>query len=155
RRTFGVRVDWRPRRWLASTLTLGGDVSSAVNTRLIPRQPEGVDHYFGELAMGERRREHLRTRYLSMDWALTGTCRPSPDLRLDSSGGFQYHARRWETLSATGRLLASFGVSSVGGAAVTTGFENRSENKTAGFFVQEQVSWRDRLYLTAAVRADD
>jgi outer membrane receptor protein involved in Fe transport len=155
RRTVGVHLDWQLRDWLSSRLTLGADVSAAVNTRLVPRQPEGAAHYFGELAMGDRQREHLRTRYRTLDYALTASWRPTANLRLDSSAGFQHHARRWETISATGRLLASFGVSSVGAAAVTAGFEDRSENKTVGLFVQQQVNWKDRLYVTAAVRADD
>lgn len=155
RRTVGLHLDWQPREWLTSRLTLGGDVSTAVNSRLIPRQPEGAAHYFGELAMGERQREHLRTRYRTMDFGMTASWRPAPDLRLDTSLGFQHHARRWETVSATGRLLASFNVTSVGAAAVTAGFEDRSENKTVGMFVQEQVSWKDRLFVTAALRADD
>jgi hypothetical protein len=35
------------------------------------------------------------------------------------------------------------------------GGESFSENNSVGYFVQQQVGWNDRLFLTGAVRADD
>src|SRR5690606_38155291 len=35
------------------------------------------------------------------------------------------------------------------------GTDELLENNTVGGFVQEQLSWNDRLFLTAAVRTDD
>jgi outer membrane receptor protein involved in Fe transport len=43
----------------------------------------------------------------------------------------------------------------VGGAAVTTGFEDIIENKTFGLFVQQQFGYKNRLFLTGALRGDD
>jgi len=39
--------------------------------------------------------------------------------------------------------------------AIKTSQENFLENKTVGLYVQEQLKWNDRLYLTAALRGDD
>lgn len=44
------------------------------------------------------------------------------------------------------------------GGGTRQGFEDPNfnlENKTVGVYVQEQLSWKDRLILTGAVRGDD
>ena len=43
----------------------------------------------------------------------------------------------------------------MGAAARVTSFEDQIENVTVGFYVQEQLSWEDRLFLTGAVRVDE
>jgi hypothetical protein len=60
-----------------------------------------------------------------------------------------------ELTSAEGEGFPAPGVESVGGAATTFGSDNVIENNTVGVYVQEQVGWNDRIFLTGAVRADD
>jgi hypothetical protein len=45
------------------------------------------------------------------------------------------------------------GPSDVTGATTRIAAENFNENKTLGFYAQEQVNIKDRVFLTAAIRA--
>jgi len=60
-----------------------------------------------------------------------------------------------ERLDATGIGLGAPDVTLVNLAQRSTGAEVFSENNSVGYYVQEQIGWRERLYLTGAVRADD
>ena len=46
-------------------------------------------------------------------------------------------------------------MSTVGATGEKTSDESIIENNTVGVYIQQQIGWRDRLFLTAAVRADD
>ena len=153
--TWSGQGTWRPWSWMVHRLTLGTDISTAVNTRLFPRQPEGSDHFFGQLAFGDKRRETILSTYNTVDYSTTGTWDLNPDVSFATSFGVQYYSKRLETSFAKGRVFPVPGVESVGGTAVTTGFEDIIENKTFGLYIQEQLNWRDRVFITAAVRGDD
>src|SRR5690606_38725149 len=43
----------------------------------------------------------------------------------------------------------------ISAAATTVGGNGFSENKSLGLYVQEQIGWRNRVFLTGAIRADD
>jgi len=61
-------------------------------------------------------------------------------------------------MSGNGERFPVRGVNSVSGGGIRQGFEDPNfnfENKTLGVYVQEQLAWRDRLFLTGAVRGDD
>ena len=40
-------------------------------------------------------------------------------------------------------------------AGIRTGFDAIVENNTVGVYLQQQMGWKDRLFVTAAIRADD
>src|SRR5204862_6795143 len=72
-----------------------------------------------------------------------------------TSIGTQYNKEAVSGTQAAGEGLAA-GSSSVAGT--TSGFAATQQNSdiiTIGGYVQQKLSWRDRLYLTAAVRGDD
>jgi hypothetical protein len=47
------------------------------------------------------------------------------------------------------------GLETISSAATTSGSDARLENNTLGLFVQQQFGYRDRIFLTGALRADD
>src|SRR5207237_4054059 len=71
-----------------------------------------------------------------------------------TTGGFQYFRRNTVLLSATGNQFPSTGITSIAGAAQRLGSSDAIENVTVGGFGQEKISWRDRVFLTGAVRFD-
>ena len=73
----------------------------------------------------------------------------------NTSFGMQYLANSYKRTDAIGTDLGSAGVTSVSSAAVTTSSQSFSEQKSVGFYGQEQLAWRDRLFATAAVRVDN
>ena len=68
--------------------------------------------------------------------------------------GAQFLRRKIESVGATGRTLP-LGSGTVSGAVRTTGGEAVGESRVLGLIVEEQISYRDRLFVTPAVRFDD
>lgn len=77
------------------------------------------------------------------------------DIGSRTTTGFQFYRSFTTFTSATGEDFALPGLRAVNAAARTTGGENFFENRTFGVFAQQQFSYRDRLFLTAGLRADD
>ncbi len=156
--TGGLQLQYNPFSWLASRLTAGTDIGDETNSILFPRNPAGSSYFFGALSLGQKSVERQRTAYNTLDYAATATFDLPGRLKQWSSAtstGIQYYAKRVESVSAVGQQFPAPSVTTIGGAAVTTSGEDIIENKTAGFYVQEQVSRANRLFVTGAVRVDN
>src|SRR5690606_28788756 len=79
----------------------------------------------------------------------------TPSLQSTTSFGAQMTSDRRETISATGIGLGAPDVTLVNLAQRSTGAEGYSENNSLGYYLQQQLGWGERLYVTGAVRADD
>jgi len=67
----------------------------------------------------------------------------------------QYTNKRYENTIAQGTGFITTAATNVGSATTRNSWDEFAQVKSLGFFVQEQVAWRDRLYLTGAVREDN
>jgi outer membrane receptor protein involved in Fe transport len=99
-----------------------------------------------------RRRELSVT---SLDYAATAKGTLPRGITSSTSGGAQFFRRNTYILAARGEGFPSAGLTQVDAAALTFGGEFFQTNSTLGFYVQEQLGWQDRLFLTAALRVDD
>jgi hypothetical protein len=72
-----------------------------------------------------------------------------------TSFGSQVIANRYEILSANGRGLGSPDVTLIGSTTTITAGNTFTENNSVGYWIQEQVGWKNRLFVTGALRADD
>jgi outer membrane receptor protein involved in Fe transport len=72
-----------------------------------------------------------------------------------TSAGVQYYKTQRSLRSVFGEIFPTPTVTTVGSAARTEASENFVENATLGTYVQQQFEWRNRVFLTAAVRMDD
>jgi TonB-linked SusC/RagA family outer membrane protein len=153
--TGGVQATWRPLGWLTHRLNAGTDVSDETNSILFPRNPAGANYFFGALSLGQKTVERRRIHYYSVDYAVNAESNLTSGIKSTTSGGLQYYTKRFETVSVVGQQFPAPPVTTVGGAAVTTGSEDIIENKTFGMFVQEQLAYKNRLFLTGALRGDD
>jgi hypothetical protein len=72
-----------------------------------------------------------------------------------STIGAQYYRRVGEFVSASGVDFATPGLRVINATAERSSGETYSENVTVGVFGQQQFGLGDRLFLTAALRADD
>ncbi len=77
---------------------------------------------------------------------------PGADLQMTSSAGTNYTYQRVDQLNASARDITP-GTRLVRGA-VQFASESKTELATLGFFGQQQASFRDRLFLTGALRWD-
>ncbi|MGQ0767367.1 MAG: SusC/RagA family TonB-linked outer membrane protein [Gemmatimonadota bacterium] len=148
RLTLGGTVNLVPVPWFRNRFTVGIDNTiSQAQLLFLP----GDD---GEPA-GANAQQNPIQRLLTLDYSASAVGRIRNDFEFTTSAGVQVVSNRRETLSGTGRGIGAPDVPLIGSAQTTSATESFSEVNSVGYYVQEQLGWKDRLYVTGAVRADD
>ena len=154
--TAGFEVRHRPTAWLSHRMRAGIDVSVEDNVDLTQRMAPDDASFFSPLeAAGSKVFSQINVMNTTVDYSATGTTGFWDAFESATTGGFQYYRKTLTLLSTDGREFPSSGVTSTAGAATTFGSDDFIENVTIGMFVQQQLSWQNRIFLTAAVRGDD
>jgi TonB-dependent SusC/RagA subfamily outer membrane receptor len=154
--TGSVQIQNKPLSFLTQQLTLGVDQTNEKNTTLNPFL--GVDdaRFFSvTAALGSTQVNDFAVTYNTVDYNATATFNISPKLSSAASAGAQYYRRITESLTANGTEFTGPGLSTVAGTARTTSTEDIIRNVSVGFFLQEQLGWQQRIFLTGAVRVDN
>lgn len=151
--TGGVDIKNTPLPWLTQQLKAGVDAGNTTNQILFPRVPDGQTNFFGSKGTGDKTLENVTTNYSTLDYSATAKT-DNNVVTTATSFGAQYYRKQFTLASEFGQNFPTPDVTTVGGAAVTSSSEDYVENKTLGMYVQEAVGWRNRLFLTAAVRGD-
>lgn len=163
--TGSVQLTNRPAGWLDHRLIVGLDQVSEDNQSQTPRNDflfanyaafsgsGGTDSTAGGITIATR-----GVRSLSFDYALNARYR-LPVLSgwegVSSVGG-QYYGRRITARQMSGAGFPAAGLISLANTTVQRlDQDDVFENNTLGGFVQQQLIWNDRLFLTGAVRRDD
>src|SRR5688572_12942404 len=148
RTLLGGTINYRPFSWFRNRVTAGVDFTTSLAQLLaLPGQPDDPQ---GSIAQ-----RTPRNRIYTIDYVgslVTGLPR---DIESTTSFGSQVIASRSERLDATGVGLGAPDVTLIGTAATLSGANSFSENNSVGYYVQEQLAWKNRLFLTGALRADD
>lgn len=148
RLTLGSTLNFNPFPWLRNRVTVGIDNTfSQAQLLFLP----GDD---GEPA-GANAQQNPFQRILTLDYAANATRTFFTDYEFTTSVGAQVVGNRREQLSGTGRGLGAVDVTLIGSAQQTSATESFSENNYVGYYAQQQVGWRNRLFVIGAVRADD
>ena len=138
--------------WLSQRLTFGIDRGTSTDKAYLPGDQDFANAPEGSLIYATPLDENV-----TFDYSLSGAYDVTSSFRTNTSVGVQYYRRLHEELEASGRGFPT----AVQTVIDQTEFGDRQldftsiENKTAGFYVQEELSWQDRIFLTGAVRADD
>lgn len=151
----GLTTSYQPFSWFQNKLTLGLDMNSRMSTLFYAIDKTGKQPYGATNATGFIGQYAPETHNWTLDYVGTLTKSLPRELVSNLSVGMQVNAYRFHSVQANGEGLLSDNTRLVSSAAVTHGFEDFSEVNSAGFFVQEQLGWKDRRFLTAAVRVDD
>ncbi len=135
-------------------LVAGVDKGWDTNSYFIPLDD---DQRYTENVLGEVRLGTPETTVISVDWSGTYRYDVNDNFRVTSSVGTQYYSRLFEQQEVIGKGFSSPQQKTVNQTArdqleVTYRFR---ENKSLGVFVQEEIGYQDRIFLTGAVRADD
>ena len=154
RATASITVTHRPTRWLTQRVVTGVDFTNEQSSTFYPRLPEGSLAFYGSNSTGAKTISGKRTLNQTADYNLTAQATLPKGVTSATSFGAQYFTRSETNSSANGTQMPTSAVSTVTAAAVKTGSESFSENKTFGVFVQETLGWRSEAFLTMAVRAD-
>lgn len=149
RTTASLRLEHQPLAWLSQRLVLGGDVTHEGDNEYDPR----VDSLS---SLGFRSINERDVINRSLDYTANAIWNYSPSMRFTTSAGAQYFTESIHSLAASGSVFPTTGLKSV---TATTNrnppSEGFADDKSLGIYGQEQFAWRDRLYLTAALRSDD
>ncbi|HXT15736.1 MAG TPA: SusC/RagA family TonB-linked outer membrane protein [Gemmatimonadaceae bacterium] len=149
RTTASVRLEHQPLPWLSHRLTLGGDVTDEGNNEWDPR----VDS-LGSLGFRDNNERTLVNR--SLDYSATANWNYRPSIKLTTSLGAQYWTQSVHSVDVNGSVFPTPGLESVSSTTNRNPpTELFSDDKSLGIYGQEQIGWRDRLFLTGALRSDD
>lgn len=151
RLTGAVRLDWTPRTFWRNRLNVGLDRFGRDDDEYFPtgRAPAWLGY-----DQGARFSNRFNSQTETVDLLSSASFNVSPQWRSETSVGAQYVRELVTGRFATGRQLVA-GTRSIRAAAVTEGGESTTENKKAGVFLSQQAGFRDRVFVTAAIRADD
>lgn len=146
--TSGLNATWKPNEDFQARFTVGADIFHSDNTEFQP--------YGGNSFNPQGRKDNYRRDATSLNLDLSASYgrRLTDDIRTDLSAGFQAYQTIDGRAEAFGQDFPAPGLSTVGAAATTTGWEWRRTQKSAGFFLQDQVGFRDLLFFTVGARAD-
>ena len=151
--TGSTDASWRPLSWLQNDVTVGIDLSGAESyhvCKLNECPQSGATSRVGNVNDTRTNRRNFSGKGSS-----TATYTYSPTINFKTSAGFDYTNEEVDQLFANGRGLAP-GASSLGSTStfVSFGLTPPTAVKTLGYYLQEQGSFRDRLFVTLAARQD-
>jgi TonB-linked SusC/RagA family outer membrane protein len=149
--TGGFTANWRPKEWLSTRATIGYDVVDRTDVHFFPT---------GEVAELETNREGLKIdnkfqlSQTSVDLGATARFRLSPAVGSRTSVGAQFFRDLSRGTFASGRGLPP-GSETINGARTTEAADTTIESRSIGSYLEQEISLKDRLFVTAAVRFDD
>jgi TonB-linked SusC/RagA family outer membrane protein len=147
-----VTSTWQPLSWLSATGQAGVDFFDRRNN-------ETVDP--GEVFFNSTYQEGYRQANSARIWNYTANANATanfdltPTLRSTTTTGVQFTKELVNGQRAFGaKLLAGTGSLQGTSARFAVG-ETNTDNKTVGGILQQQIAWRDRLFVSAAARTDN
>lgn len=155
--TASLQLSQEPTPWLRHRLNFGVDRTREVDVSFTPRVDSLVSNpVWGTQALGGKSQNDRRINLTTVDYAALATWQLQPDLQATTSIGGQYYRSGTDFVFASGTVFPAPGLTAV--SATTQNKVNAQdfvEEKSLGFFVQQQVGWQNRLFFTAALRSDD
>ncbi len=156
RSTWSLQMNLEATDWLSHRLTIGIDQIVERYEELDVRQGDNARFWGTDGREGQKDVETIDLPTTTMDFSGTATFRFNDDqLGTATSYGLQYYHSERHRFRATGEFFSVSSLSTVSAAADRSGSESFVENTTVGLYIQEQLDWDNRLFLTLAVRGDD
>ena len=145
-----TKLTWTPVTSLLLDYTVGVDNADFEQRQFVPR---GAVLGTAPLATGRSQSVFQSTLVVNQDAVGTYTWKPIGEFELRTTGGANYTAQRVRTTQAVANGLAPVG-DLVSAGSVFSATQLDIELRTLGFYTQQEVGWRDRLFLTGAIRYD-
>jgi len=143
--------NWRPLDWLAVRGNAGLDYANRLDTQLC--RFASCPDLAGDSRKGLKIDNRSNFFTYAADASGTGTRQLTTTIQSKTTVGIQFNRGILDRNGATGIGLAP-GAVTITGAATKTADEATSETRTLGGFVEENVAFNERLFLTGAVRSD-
>ncbi len=148
--TGSLNMNFRPASFLTMLGTAGYDVTNQGDNQLTP---PGVIPLDQNRLDGNANANRAQLFAYTATFATKASFRLSPAVNSNTTVGVQFFKNVFSQVQAAGRKVVA-GTSSLGGVVVPSVGDTTAPLVTLGGYVEEQVGIRDRLYITAAVRAD-
>lgn len=145
-----VSTQYTPFSWLATRASVGSDFTNR-NDLFLSKVGEGPNT--GTLRSGNITSTRADINQQSVDIGGTGTFQLLDWLNSKTSVGMQYIRNAVSNTTGTGIGLPPGGVT-VSTAATRSSTQTRSEKRTLGYYIEQQLAIHDKLFLTGGVRRD-
>lgn len=156
RYTAGVQLSQRT-AWFSHRLAVGTDQTSQGDNFLatVPRPEVAPLLPLAQWRTGQKIADRRLIRVNTVDYGATATANVIDGWQSQTSVGAQYFGTSTHFTRSEGQNFPAPGLNAVTAAANTLAGEDFVENVTVGAYLQQQLSFRDRIYLTGAIRGDD
>ncbi len=144
-------VEIHPLEPWTTRLTVGYD-QFAQRTRLVV--PVDPARPFGQDSEGNIQRTDVTTRNLTLEASSSLELDLTEDLTSVTTVGGQWIRETSDGTFAEGTTFPA-GTPSIGNSVVNEGNDVFGETRTLGGFVQQQLSWKQRIFVTPGLRLDD
>jgi TonB-dependent starch-binding outer membrane protein SusC len=155
RMTLGLTGNWVPRQWFRHRLTLGLDRQSYRETEFFREDTTGRAPWGSIAASGSVVHELPTIHRWTVDYSGSVDFAFSPEVKSTFSAGSQLNARTARGYFAVGEDIVANNLNYVSAAASRVGDEDLSQQVSLGVYFQEQLSIRNRVFVTGALRIDD
>ena len=157
RMTASSTVSHTPFDWLRQRLIVGADFSGDDSRGLEKFIPAPLNSMVSATTAGGRIGQTIRSNTgITGDYAATATAQLRSQLQAATSVGAQYYRNEQSASFLGGFGFPGEGIETVSGAANPIAASQSDQvNTTLGVFAQEKFNWRERLFLTGAVRVDN
>lgn len=144
-----MSANWRPLAWVAVRGNAGVDFIGRTDKQLcrFSQCPSITDK------LGFKRDNRTNFFTYTVDGSATATRTLSSTVESKTTAGVQFYRNTFDRNGATGLNLPP-GAVQVTAAATAAADEATSESRTLGAYVEQGVAWRDRVFVTGAVRSD-
>jgi TonB-linked SusC/RagA family outer membrane protein len=145
-----LNPNWRPTSWLTLRGNFGLDYAGRYETQLcrFANCPDvGTDR------QGFKRDNRTKFFTYTADAAGSATRQLKESLMSTTTLGAQFYRTAFSRNGSEGDILPP-GAITVTAGSVKLADETSSESRTLGSFLEENLAWRERLFVTGAVRSD-
>jgi TonB-linked SusC/RagA family outer membrane protein len=149
---LGSKAQYRPLPWLSLNASGGMDLVSRHDYETLqPGLLPIAESYEKGYRDSRRTSEHTYTA----NFSAIGRAEPRPDIFTTTTIGGSYIQEKMQRNESYGSSLVP-GTSSCGTtAALFAVDEDYTELRTIGGYIQQEVAWRDKVFLSGAIRGDD
>lgn len=146
--SFGAR--YYPLSWLSTRANLGFDfiINNSKSLRRYHQGPYGGTAYLGTVSNNRDESDQY-----TVDLGATATFNPWSRIGTKTSVGLQYYRTASYGTGASGSSLTP-GATLVSAAAIQSSSESSSLTVTLGDYIEEVISYADRIFLNGGIRYD-
>jgi len=151
RLTGSFNTTWRPTAHITARATLGLD-----HTNRVDRQFQALDEgvFFSNFRSGRVSDNRFSINQYTVDVNASGNYTLTPAISSKTTAGIQFLKEFNFGVTASGNILPPGGKTVSGGSIKTAG-EATAITITLGAYVEQVFGYKDRLFLTGALRTDD